>query len=72
MREIKADIESLNKEATTLFEAKDYEGAQNKLDEIDKLEQAYKVAEKLCTRTGKWSIYSGILSLTRAYARCFI
>lgn len=47
MREIKADIESLNKEATTLFEAKDYEGAQNKLDEIDKLEQAYKVAEKL-------------------------
>lgn len=47
MREIKAQIEVLNEEATKLFEAKDLEGAENKLAEIDNLEREYKVAEKL-------------------------
>lgn len=47
MREIKTQIEVLNEEATKLFEAKDLEGAENKIAEIDNLEREYKVAEKL-------------------------
>lgn len=47
MREIKAQMDALNEEAKSLFEAKDYEGAANKADEIEALEKAYKTAEKL-------------------------
>jgi len=47
MREIKAQIEVLNEEATKLFEAKDMEGAESKIAEIENLEREYKVAEKL-------------------------
>lgn len=47
MREIKAKIEALNEEAKNLFEAKDVEGAEKKLDAIDALEKEYKVAERL-------------------------
>lgn len=47
MREIKAQMEVLNEEATKLFEAKDLEGAENKLAEIANLEREYKLAEKL-------------------------
>lgn len=47
MREIKAQIEALNEEAKNLFEAKDVEGAEKKLDAIDALEKEYKVAERL-------------------------
>ena len=47
MREIKAQIEVLNEEATSLFEAKDLEKAENKIAEIENLEREYKVAEKL-------------------------
>lgn len=47
MREIKAEMDALNKEANKLFEAKDYEGAESKINEIEKLEKAYNLAEKL-------------------------
>ena len=47
MREIKAQIEALNEEATKLFEAKDLVGAENKIAEIENLEREYKVAERL-------------------------
>jgi HK97 family phage major capsid protein len=47
MREIKAQIEALNEEAKNLFEAKDVEGAEKKLDAIDALEKEYKIAERL-------------------------
>ena len=47
MREIKAQIEVLQEEATKLFEAKDLAGAENKIAEIDNLEREFKVAEKL-------------------------
>lgn len=49
MREIKANIEVLNEEATKLFEAKDLEGAEAKISEIEALEREYKVAERLFT-----------------------
>ena len=47
MREIKAQIEVLNDEAVKLFEAKNLEGAESKLVEIENLEREYKLAEKL-------------------------
>lgn len=47
MREIRAQIEVLNDEATKLFEAKDLAGAESKINEIENLEREYKVAEKL-------------------------
>ncbi len=47
MREIKAQIEVLNEEAIKAFEAKDMEGAESKIAEIENLEREYKVAEKL-------------------------
>lgn len=47
MREIKAQMDLLNEEANKLFEAKDYEGAEAKINEIDKLEKAYNLAERL-------------------------
>lgn len=47
MRELKAQMEVLNEEATKLFEAKDLEGAESKLAEIENLEREYKVASKL-------------------------
>lgn len=47
MREIKAQIEVLNDEATKAFESKDLTGAENKIAEIENLEREYKVAEKL-------------------------
>lgn len=47
MREIKAQMEALNEEATKLFEAKDLTGAESKLAEIANLEREYKLAEKL-------------------------
>lgn len=47
MREIKAQIEVLNEAATKLFEAKDFEGAEAKINEIDNLEREYKIAERL-------------------------
>ena len=47
MREIKAQMEVLHDDATKLFEAKDINGAENKLAEIENLEKEYKVAEKL-------------------------
>lgn len=47
MREIKTQIENLHEEATKLFEAKDMDGAENKLNEIENLEKEYKVAERL-------------------------
>lgn len=47
MREIKAQMDALNEEAKSLFEAKDYEGAESKVAEIEALEKAYKTAEKL-------------------------
>lgn len=47
MREIKAQMDALNEEAKSLFEAKDIEGAEKKLDAIDALEKEYKIAERL-------------------------
>ena len=47
MREIKAQIEVLNEEATKAFEAKNIEVAESKIAEIENLEREYKVAEKL-------------------------
>lgn len=47
MREIKAQMDALNEEAKSLFEAKDVEGAEKKLDAIDALEKEYKIAERL-------------------------
>lgn len=47
MREIKAQMDALNEEAKSLFEAKDYEGAEKIVDEIESLEKAYKTAERL-------------------------
>lgn len=47
MREIKAQMDALNEEAKSLFEAKDYEGAESKVAEIEALEKAYKTAERL-------------------------
>ena len=47
MREIKAQIEVLNDDAVKLFEAKNLEGAESKLVEIENLEREYKLAEKL-------------------------
>lgn len=47
MREIKAQIEVLKDEATKLYEAKNLEGAEEKLSVIENLEREYKVAEKL-------------------------
>ena len=47
MREIKAQMDVLNEEATKLFEAKDLEGAESKIAEIENLEREYKVAERL-------------------------
>lgn len=47
MREIKAQMDALNEEAKSKFEAKDYEGAESIVAEIEKLEKAYKTAEKL-------------------------
>lgn len=47
MREIKAQMDVLNEEATKALEAKDLEGAENKLAEIENLEREYKIAEKL-------------------------
>lgn len=47
MREIKAQIEVLKDEATKLYEAKNLEGAEEKLSAIENLEREYKVAEKL-------------------------
>lgn len=47
MREIKTKIEGLHEDAKKLFEAKDLEGAENKIKEIEDLEREYKVAEKL-------------------------
>ena len=47
MREIKAQIEVLNDEAVKMFEAKNLEGAESKLVEIENLEREYKLAEKL-------------------------
>lgn len=47
MREIKTKMETLHSEATTLFEAKNYTAADEKLAQIDDLEKAYNVAEKL-------------------------
>ena len=47
MREIKAQIEVLNEEAAKALEAKNLEGAESKLAEIENLEREYKIAEKL-------------------------
>lgn len=47
MREIKAQMDVLNEEATKALEAKDLEGAESKISEIENLEREYKVAEKL-------------------------
>ena len=47
MREIKAQIEVLKDEATKLYEAKNLEGAEEKLSAIENLEREYKVAENL-------------------------
>lgn len=47
MREIKAQMDVLNEEATKAFEAKDLEKAESKIAEIENLEREYKVAEKL-------------------------
>jgi HK97 family phage major capsid protein len=47
MREIKAQMDALNEEAKSKFEAKDYEGAESIVAEIEALEKAYKTAEKL-------------------------
>lgn len=47
MREIKAQMDALNEEAKSLFEAQNYEGAESKVAEIEALEKAYKTAEKL-------------------------
>lgn len=47
MREIKAQMEVLNAEATKELEAKNLEGAESKLAEIENLEREYKIAEKL-------------------------
>ena len=44
MREIKAQIEVLNEEATKAFEAKNIEVAESKIAEIENLEREYKVA----------------------------
>lgn len=47
MREIVTDIENLHTEAVELFEAKDVDGAEAKLQEIENKEREYKMAEKL-------------------------
>lgn len=47
MREIKAQMDVLNEEATEAFEAKDLEKAESKIAEIENLEREYKIAERL-------------------------
>lgn len=47
MREIKAQMELLNEEATKAFEAKNMEEAESKIAEIENLEREYAIAEKL-------------------------
>lgn len=47
MREIKAQIEVLNEEAAKALEAKNLEGAESKIAEIENLEREYQIAEKL-------------------------
>ena len=47
MREIKTQMDALNEEAKSLFEAKNYEEAEEKVNKIEALEKAYKTAEKL-------------------------
>lgn len=47
MREIKAQIEVLKDEATKMFAAKDLDGAEKNLADIENLEREYKLAEKL-------------------------
>ena len=66
MREIKAQIEVLNEEATKLFEAKDLEGAESKINEIDNLEREYKVAERLF-KSEKDEVTDEAVAKTKAY-----
>lgn len=47
MREIKTKMEVLNNEAVALYEAKDFDGAETKISEIEALEKEYNLAEKL-------------------------
>lgn len=47
MREIMSQIENLNEEAVVLYEAKDFDAAGKKVEEIENLEKEYKLAEKL-------------------------
>lgn len=47
MREIKAQMDVLNDEATKCLDAKDIDGAESKIAEIENLEREYKVAEKI-------------------------
>ena len=47
MREIKAQIEAKHEEATSLFNAKNIEGAEAAINEIENLEKEYTLAEKL-------------------------
>lgn len=55
MREIKAQIEVANEEATKAYELKNLDKAEKKLAEIEDLEREYKIAEKLF-KTEKESI----------------
>lgn len=47
MREIKAEIEVLQADATKAFEAKNLDEAESKLNQIENLEREYKIAEKV-------------------------
>ena len=66
MREIKAQIEVLNEEATKMFEAKDLEGAEKKISEIENLEREYKVAERLF-KTEKEEVTDEVVAKTKVY-----
>ena len=66
MREIKAQIEVLNEDATKLFEAKDLEGAESKISEIENLEREYKVAERLF-KTEKEEVSDEVVAKTKVY-----
>ena len=64
MREIKAQIEVLSEEATKRLEAKDLEGAEAKISEIDNLEREYKVAERLF-KTEKEEVTDEVVAKTK-------
>lgn len=68
MREIKAQIEVLKDEATKLYEAKNLEGAEEKLSAIENLEREYKVAEKLF-QSEREELTDGVVNQSKAVSK---